>query len=205
MLMESPACLLPIAIVLLFVDDPGVVWVFVLLWECHYLYRAFIYPFSLKPRKSMPLSVVAMAVVFNGLNGYLIAGHFVLNPAQYDIDWLMSPQFIVGASLFFSGMVLTRQADKTLKSLGEERRGQGEESYGVPVGGFYRWVSCPNYLGETIQWAGWALLTWSPAGVVFLVWTIANLLPRAISHHQWYQRTFDDYPKGRKALIPFVL
>jgi hypothetical protein len=42
------------------------------------------------------------------------------------------------------------------------------------------------------------------AGFVFLVWTIANLAPRAIAHHKWYGETFPDYPPGRKALLPFI-
>lgn len=66
----------------------------------------------------------------------------------------------------------------------------------------FKYVSCPNYLGEIIQWAGWALLTMSPAGLVFLIWTIANLAPRALAHHRWYKETFQDYPDERKALLP---
>ena len=38
----------------------------------------------------------------------------------------------------------------------------------------------------------------------FVFFTAANLVPRAVSHHRWYQEKFDDYP-ARKAVIPFVL
>ena len=31
--------------------------------------------------------------------------------------------------------------------------------------------------------------------VLFLAWMIANLLPRALSHHRWYLSEFPDYPK----------
>jgi protein-S-isoprenylcysteine O-methyltransferase Ste14 len=68
----------------------------------------------------------------------------------------------------------------------------------------FEWVSCPNYLGEIVAWAGWALATWSPAGLVFAVWTFANLAPRAWSHHRWYRSNFPEYPKERKALVPGV-
>jgi hypothetical protein len=34
------------------------------------------------------------------------------------------------------------------------------------------------------------------------VWTFANLVPRARSHHAWYQKQFPTYPKERKALLP---
>jgi 3-oxo-5-alpha-steroid 4-dehydrogenase 1 len=32
-----------------------------------------------------------------------------------------------------------------------------------------------------------------------------NLLPRALSHHKWYNEEFDGYPPERKAVVPFVL
>jgi len=69
----------------------------------------------------------------------------------------------------------------------------------------YRYVSCPNYLGEILEWAAWAVLTWSLVGLVFAIWTGANLIPRALAHHKWYQEKFPDYPKDRKAIIPFLL
>jgi protein-S-isoprenylcysteine O-methyltransferase Ste14 len=66
----------------------------------------------------------------------------------------------------------------------------------------YRWISCPNYLGEIVEWSGWALATWSLPGLAFAVWTAANLAPRAHSHHLWYREHFEDYPPQRKALLP---
>jgi len=40
---------------------------------------------------------------------------------------------------------------------------------------------------------------------VFLIWVIANLFPRALSHHKWYKEKFSDYPKNRKAIIPGII
>ena len=46
-------------------------FVFLALWEAHYVHRAFIYPFSLSDgRKRMPLLVTLLAVVFNVGNTY---------------------------------------------------------------------------------------------------------------------------------------
>ena len=97
-------------------------------------------------------------------------------------------------------MALNKAADRQLALLG--RNGEG---YQVPRGGLYRWVSCPNYLGEIIQWTGWAIAAWSLAGWIFAIWTFANLAPRAIAHHRWYRQTFEDYPPERRALIPYLL
>jgi protein-S-isoprenylcysteine O-methyltransferase Ste14 len=66
-------------------------------------------------------------------------------------------------------------------------------------------VSCPNYLGEIVEWGGWALACWNPGATAFFIWTVANLAPRAIKTHRWYRQEFADYPRDRKALIPFIL
>ena len=68
----------------------------------------------------------------------------------------------------------------------------------------FRWISCPNYFGEILEWSGWALASWTLAGVAFAIFTFANLAPRARAHHQWYQQYFLDYPQNRKALIPKI-
>ena len=43
------------------------------------------------------------------------------------------------------------------------------------------------------------------AGLVFFLWTVCNLFPRAISNHNWYKNKFPNYPKERKAVIPNVI
>ena len=68
----------------------------------------------------------------------------------------------------------------------------------------YRFISCPNYFGEIVQWGGWALMCFNIGGLAFFVWTAANLVPRAFANHRWYREKFADYPPGRKALIPFL-
>ena len=84
-------------------------------------------------------------------------------------------------------------------------RAPGESGYKIPSGGLFRFVSCPNYLGEILEWSGFALATWSVAGLSFAAFTLANLLPRALSNHRWYQKTFPEYPEDRRALVPFLL
>ena len=140
-----------------------------------------------------------MGAGFNVANGWLIGwGLFVVAPER-SLEWLGRPAALLGLGLFFAGMVLNIDSDYRLLRL---RRGGG--GYSVPRGGGFRWVSCPNYLGECVEWAGWALATWSLGGLAFAWWTFANLAPRAWANHRWYRRTFADYPRGRKALIPYV-
>ena len=76
---------------------------------------------------------------------------------------------------------------------------------GLITDGMHRYVRHPNYLGEIVMWTGWAVATWSTAGLAFALYTAANLLPRAVAHHRWYRRQFPDYPAHRRALIPGLL
>ena len=174
-------------------------WVFLLMWESHYIYRAFIYPFTLRgARKRMPLLVAALGFTFNVLNGYLNGRYLFSLSGGYPDRWLLDPRFLLGLPLFVGGAVICRRSDAILRRL----RTPGESGYKIPYGGPYRWVSAPNYLGEIIQWGGWAIATWSVAGLAFFVWVTANLVPRARAHHRWYRGHFADYPPQRRALLP---
>jgi len=175
--------------------------VFLFLWEAHYLHRAFIYPFSLRRhRLGMPLLVVSFGFLFNMVNGYLNGRYIFAFSDGYSNQWLSDPRFIVGVALFIVGFIINRQADNVLRNLSQS----ADSGYKIPYGGLYRWISCPNYFGEVIIWLGWAVATWSLPGLAFAVWTAANLVPRARSHHAWYRQHFPDYPPKRRALLPGI-
>jgi 3-oxo-5-alpha-steroid 4-dehydrogenase 1 len=176
-------------------------WVFLGAWLFHYVYRAFIYPLRRQSAgREMPLSVVLMAVAFNCVNGYLNGRWLFSFSGGYPNSWLVTAPFVIGAVLFAGGLIVNRRSDATLHQL----RSANPSGYKIPQGGFYRWVSSPNYLGEIVEWCGWAIATWSLAGLSFALWTAANLAPRARSNHLWYRQQFPDYPRDRKALIPWV-
>lgn len=172
------------------------------IWQTHYLHRTFIFPLRIPAaNKTTPLSIVALAVVFNVLNAYVNA-RWVSHFGSYDAAWLRSPQFLLGAALFAIGLFINIRSDYALLAL---RKSRSDGGYGVPRGGLFEVISCPNYFGELLEWIGWAILTWSLAGTAFAVYTAANLVPRAIAHHRWYREKLPDYPAGRRAVIPFVL
>jgi 3-oxo-5-alpha-steroid 4-dehydrogenase 1 len=199
--MEAPASLLFLALYLL--GDhrfDAVPLVLLGLWQVHYVQRAFVYPVLMRDGARMPASVVLMAIAFNVLNAYVNA-RWISEFGSYATSWLRDPRFLAGAALFVGGFLVNLNSDRILRGL----RGPGETGYLIPEGGFYRWVSSPNYLGEIVEWFGWALATWSLAGLSFALYTFANLAPRAMANHQWYLSTFDDYPVSRRALIPHVI
>jgi hypothetical protein len=56
-----------------------------------------------------------------------------------------------------------------------------------------------------LEWVGFAIAAGSLAGWSFAVFTAANLIPRALTHHRWYRKQFPDYPRSRRAVLPFIL
>ena len=41
--------------------------------------------------------------------------------------------------------------------------------------------------------------------LAFALFTAANLVPRALAHRRWYVEKFEDFPRGRRAIFPWVL
>jgi protein-S-isoprenylcysteine O-methyltransferase Ste14 len=170
---------------------------FLVMWQLHYLQRSFIYPLLMRGNGRIPVLITLLAVGFNLLNAY-INGRWVSDLGSYPTSWIRDPRFQIGVALFLAGYAVNLAADRTLRRL----RDPGESAYRIPHGGMYRWVSCPNYLGEIVEWCGWALATWSLPGLAFATYTAANLAPRAIANHRWYRTTFPEYPPQRRALVP---
>jgi 3-oxo-5-alpha-steroid 4-dehydrogenase 1 len=175
-------------------------WVLIGLFCLHYFNRVFIFPFRLRTKgKKMPLVIVLSAVFFNIMNGFSL-GYFFSHFANYTSEWFTDIRFIAGIILFFTGLYINWKADDMLIHL----RKPGETGYKIPKGWLFEKISCPNLFGELVEWTGFAILCWNLPGFTFLIWTAANLIPRALSHHRWYKEKFVDYPAERKAIIPYL-
>jgi 3-oxo-5-alpha-steroid 4-dehydrogenase 1 len=201
-LMEAPGMILLICFVWIKADRQNAMSLTLIsLYLFHYVNRTFVFPLRIRTRaKKMPLLIMVLAIVFNLVNGSLL-GYYFGYFAQYTVNELVGPRFILGAVLFASGVYINWDYDNRLIHL----RRPGETGYKIPEGGLFKYVSCPNLLGEIIEWTGFAIMCWNLAAVAFLVWTVANLIPRALSHHKWYKQHFGNYPVRRKAVIPFVM
>lgn len=201
-LWESPQVLLFTAVFLLGARRFELVPLVLLgLWQLHYLERGVIYPLRIRAGGRTPVLIALLGLGHNALCSVLNAAWISsVGPGQ-TVDWLLDPRFLVGVVVFVFGFVLNRWSDAILRGL----RRPGERGYRIPTGWPYRWLSCPNYLGELLIWIGFALAAWSPAGLAFALYTAANLVPRAIDHHLWYRRSFPDYPKERWAIVPLVI
>jgi steroid 5-alpha reductase family enzyme len=200
--MEWPAVFVFSAIFFMAPERQVVHWIFYLTWMTHYAYRTLIYPFRLsRSARPFPWIIVFLGFVFQMINAPLCGYDVFWLRQDYGLAWLGDIRLFVGIGLFGLGFWMNQSADQTLINIRKKFPGE----YKIPEGGMYRWISCPNYLGEILEWTGWAVMTWSVSGLAFSVWTIANLAPRALSHHKWYKKKFAEYPKSRKALVPGVI
>lgn len=168
----------------------------------HYINRAVLYPIRMsKASQPVNLAVLTSAISFCTVNGYL-QGLEYCQFRVYSKNYISSPQFITGFILWCTGFLLNLQADSILRRL---RITPPKAQYKIPNGGLFRYTSCANFCGEIIEWLGYAIASNSLSGWSFFAWVCANLIPRGVSHHKWYLEKFEDYPKDRWAVIPFIV
>ncbi|MCI0522407.1 MAG: DUF1295 domain-containing protein [Bacteroidales bacterium] len=202
-MMEIPALLIFIWLIITGSEQKtAVVWIIAFLYAFHYLNRSVIYPIRIRTKgKEMPLVIALMAIFFNFVNAGFLGYYTGTLQTQYTNEWFTDPRFITGLPLFITGMIINVTSDEKLIHL----RKRSTNGYQIPRGGLFEKVSCPNFFGEVVEWAGFAIICWSLPALSFFVWTFCNLVPRALAHHKWYRSHFSDYPAGRKAVFPFIL
>jgi 3-oxo-5-alpha-steroid 4-dehydrogenase 1 len=210
-LMELPATL---SFLFFFSRGPNrgevVPLVFLAMWLIHYGNRGFVFPFSIRVAKgdkgSFSIMVITIGWIVTSLHGYFHASYFTRFGTQYTTAWLTDPRFICGFLVYYTCYALNLHSDAIIRNLRtKDEVAAGIKNYRIPEGGLFRWVTSPSYTTELVGWAGFALCTWSYAGVFILVVSMGNLVPRAFATQRWYQNKFPNYPRERKALIPFLL
>jgi len=165
----------------------------------HYFQRTFIYSLRINGSKGTPLSMVLSGFFLCAGSG-LLQGIALTRHYKFSESHLSSMQFLCGFAIWAAGMFVNIQADSILLNL----RAPGETGYKIPRGGMFEYVSGANFLGEIVEWYGWALAGGHRAGISFAIFTMFNIAPRAIATHRWYLNKFSDYPKNRKRLLPFI-
>lgn len=177
-------------------STPTLAWLAMALWTAHYINRAFIFPVRLRDKtKKMPLVITFSSIFFNLINGsvngtFLAKGWFIESPVLV----------VAGLAIFAVGMYINLKSDHILINL----RKPGDKGYYIPKGFLFDRISTPNLFGEMIEWFGFFLVAPGWGSFSFFIWTLANLLPRARDHHEWYLEKFSDYPKDRKICVPGI-
>ncbi|XP_066345700.1 polyprenol reductase 1-like isoform X2 [Miscanthus floridulus] len=109
----------------------------------------------------------------------------------------------IGAVIFIWGSLHQIHCHAILGSLREHK---DSDEYVIPCGDWFSRVSCPHYLAELVIYCGMLIASGgSDISVWFLyLFVITNLSFAAVQTHKWYLQKFEDYPRSRYAIIPFV-
>lgn len=197
---ELPSFLWPLY-TLLFVPIESVVSkILIVCFLVHYFQRTFIYSMQIRGGKPTKLVIFLMAFIFCFVNGYVqttfLAKYFV-----YENSPFSAICFLFGITLFFTGMMINIHSDRILRRL----RNAQDRSHKIPHGGLFKHVSAANFFGEIVEWLGFTLAQGCALpSLAFAVFTFANIGARGKQHHEDYLKRFADYPKTRKAVIPFI-
>ena len=209
-LMELPGLIVfPVVFFMGSNADQAVPLFFLAIWMMHYTNRALITPLLMRVQPGSQASF-SFGVVIAGwmtlfLHGYFNAAYLTELGTQYTYDWFSDPRFRIGFAIYVVGFVLNIQSDHILRNLRSPNPNPDEPRYKIPYGGGFRFVSCPQYLGEILSFTGFAIMAWNLGAVFVLAMTAGNLIPRAIYTHRWFHKNFEDYPAERKAIIPGIL
>ena len=106
-----------------------------------------------------------------------------------------------GIAMFVVGELGNLNAHLVLRDL----RKPGGTERGVPKGLGFNWVSCPNYLFESIAWIGIALVSWSLSTLVFLAAAVPQMAVWASKKEARYRKEFGaTYKRKRYAMLPGI-
>lgn len=106
-----------------------------------------------------------------------------------------------GAAVFAIGMLGNLYHHCLLSKL----RKKGDElSYKIPEGGLFGLVICPHYLFEILIWVGVALMAQTLNASSFMLGSAFYLMGRSWATKRWYISKFESFPKGIKALLPYI-
>jgi very-long-chain enoyl-CoA reductase len=108
--------------------------------------------------------------------------------------------FYVPILLFIFSQLSNLSTHITLRNL----RPPGSTVRKIPFGYGFDWVSCPNYLFESLVWVAFALLTRTYASLLFLAVSVGQMYLWSVKKHKAYKKEFSNYPKNRKIFIPYI-
>jgi 3-oxo-5-alpha-steroid 4-dehydrogenase 1 len=181
------------------------------LWFIHYGNRGFFFPLSIRvqpgKKSSYSLTVVLLGWVFTTLHGLLSAMWYTRVGTHLFINnnWIYTPTFWIGLIIYQISFWITIHSEHIQRNLRSKSPDKNEPAYKIPVGGAFEYITSPTYFFEILGFIGFGIMTMNPGGLVVVLVSCANLVPRAFQQHEWYLKKFENYPKNRKALIPFIV
>nr|CAD7195175.1 unnamed protein product [Timema douglasi] len=114
---------------------------------------------------------------------------------------------IYGCGLFLWACYHQYRSTVILANLRKNKKGKiVTHHHGIPYGGWFELVSSPHLLAEVIMYLALTIILWGAHTWPFIfLWVLSNQVESALLTHWWYLSKFEDYPKQRKSIIPYVL
>ncbi|KAL2611753.1 hypothetical protein R1flu_023445 [Riccia fluitans] len=112
----------------------------------------------------------------------------------------------IGAAICFYGAYHQYMCHDILADLRDDDNPGSSKKYHLPRGDWFELVSCPHYLAEIVIYVGFIVASGGTSPLMYLLLglVVANLYLVAKPTHEWYLAKFDDYPKSRRAMIPYM-
>jgi 3-oxo-5-alpha-steroid 4-dehydrogenase 3 len=110
---------------------------------------------------------------------------------------------LIGGALFLIGNAIQFQSHSILAKL---RESSSSRRFAIPQGGLFDRISCPHYLAEILIYISFLFVTQFQIINLWLIlgFVVATLVHGSKQTHEWYLKKFDDYPRSRSALVPYV-
>ena len=183
-----------------------VVHIAAICWTIHYVKRLletlFVHRFS---HSTMPImNLFKNCSYYWGFAFYI--GYYVNHPLYTEpfLGRLQVYSSLMAFLLFEFGNLSIHLALRNLRPEGTHER-KIPMPTSNPFTLLFNWVSCPNYAYEWYSWAAFTVMTQClPAGL-FTAAGFFQMAVWALAKHRNYKKEFPNYPRNRKAIVPFIL
>lgn len=144
-------------------------------------------------------------IIKNSLHYWIMFGvlamYFYLHPNYTQPAWA-NDNILTGMTVVWGIFeLLNLKAHLILSGL----RKPGTTQRGIPYGWGFGLVSCANYFYEAMTWLIFAVQSQVLGAYLFLLLSAYQMTLWAIKKHVAYKKEFANYPKGRKAMWPFII
>ncbi|PIA33590.1 hypothetical protein AQUCO_04100192v1 [Aquilegia coerulea] len=163
-----------------------------------------------------PLSLCSMCApevvkfAFHCPAEFIVKGRYEVPFLKFDWSGFVNPVTKlgwfpwIGATIFIWGWIHQRRCHAILGSLREHKEHTNE--YRIPHGDWFEIVSCPHYLAEIVIYGGLLIASGGSDLTIWLLFgfVVVNLVFAAAETQRWYLRKFENYPRTRGAILPFI-
>jgi very-long-chain enoyl-CoA reductase len=175
-------------------------------WTVHYAKRLletlFVHRFS---HSTMPIrNIFKNCAYYWGFTAFVA---YFNNHPLYTAPLYGMTQVYIGLTTFCLcelGNLSIHVALRNLRPAGSKERRIPRATWN-PLTWLFNLVSCPNYTYEFGSWIGFTILSQSLPGGLFALVGLAQMTQWALGKHKAYRTDFKDYPRQRKAIIPFII